>query len=272
MALPSSGPLSLGAIGAEFGKGNPISLGQLYGVAGGIPTSGTISIGQFYSKSAQIDINISNTVNPNINTLLTNAGWDGQAKVRLIVNAGTLVNTLVIPTRAYPRGIELHIGAGAIVGGERTSGTAIYTRSNLAIYNSGSVRGGGGDGGEGGRAWAEYGSKRVWGIGGYGGRGEGFAPGTLTITGWSYGSSGSTETYSGAVLGGQTQPWATGGSGDRGGAWGTGGVSGDRGTYGGSYSVGGTDFGYPGGRAGYYIDGTAYTTWPTVGERLGGAV
>ena len=50
MALPSTGPLTLSQIAAEFGKAN--NLGALYGVTAGIPSSGSISMGMFYGKSA----------------------------------------------------------------------------------------------------------------------------------------------------------------------------------------------------------------------------
>lgn len=49
MALPSSGTITLNQIKAEFGKGN--NLKDYYGVAPGIPTSGTIKITDFYGSS-----------------------------------------------------------------------------------------------------------------------------------------------------------------------------------------------------------------------------
>jgi hypothetical protein len=52
MALPTSGPLSLNDIAGEFGGATPHSLSEYYGVAAGIPTSGTISISDFYGASA----------------------------------------------------------------------------------------------------------------------------------------------------------------------------------------------------------------------------
>ena len=52
MALPTSGPLSLDDIAGEFGGTTPHSLSEYYGVAAGIPTSGTISISDFYGASA----------------------------------------------------------------------------------------------------------------------------------------------------------------------------------------------------------------------------
>lgn len=55
MTLPSSGPLSLSAIQGEFGGSNPISLSEYYGVASGIPTSGSIDISDFYGSEISID-------------------------------------------------------------------------------------------------------------------------------------------------------------------------------------------------------------------------
>lgn len=52
MALQTSGAISLANIQTEFGGSNPISLSEYYGVASGIPASGTISIGDFYGASA----------------------------------------------------------------------------------------------------------------------------------------------------------------------------------------------------------------------------
>ncbi len=52
MALPSSGQLSLDDIQTEFGGSNPIGLSEYYGVASGVPSSGTIDISDFYGTSA----------------------------------------------------------------------------------------------------------------------------------------------------------------------------------------------------------------------------
>lgn len=62
MALPTSGPLSLNDIQTEFGGSNPISLSEYYagganvpagttGTYGAVPSSGTISIRNFYGTS-----------------------------------------------------------------------------------------------------------------------------------------------------------------------------------------------------------------------------
>lgn len=62
MALPTSGPLSLANIQTEFGGANPISLSEYYaggslvpagttGTNGAVPSSGTISIANFYGTT-----------------------------------------------------------------------------------------------------------------------------------------------------------------------------------------------------------------------------
>jgi hypothetical protein len=62
MTLPTSGPLSLADIQTEFGGSNPISLSEYYaggayvpagttGTNGPVPSSGTISISNFYGTS-----------------------------------------------------------------------------------------------------------------------------------------------------------------------------------------------------------------------------
>ena len=62
MALPTSGPLTLAQIQGEFGGSNPISLSEYYaggglvppgttGTYGAVPSSGAISIRNFYGTS-----------------------------------------------------------------------------------------------------------------------------------------------------------------------------------------------------------------------------
>jgi len=52
MALQSSGAISLLDVQNEFGGSNPIGINEYYGVAAGVPSSGTISLYDFYGKSA----------------------------------------------------------------------------------------------------------------------------------------------------------------------------------------------------------------------------
>ena len=52
MALPTSGPISLADIAAEFGGSTPHSLSEYYGAASGVPASGTIDFADFYGTSA----------------------------------------------------------------------------------------------------------------------------------------------------------------------------------------------------------------------------
>lgn len=65
MAIPSSGPLAFTAIQTEFGGSNPIGLNEYYaggayvaagtsGTNGPVPSSGQISVNQFYGTTAEI--------------------------------------------------------------------------------------------------------------------------------------------------------------------------------------------------------------------------
>ena len=52
MTLQSSGAISLADIADEFGGSAPHSLSEYYGVAAGVPSSGTIDFADFYGTSA----------------------------------------------------------------------------------------------------------------------------------------------------------------------------------------------------------------------------
>lgn len=98
MTLPSSGPLTLADIQTEFGGSNPISLSEYYaggayvpagttGTYGAVPSSGTISIQNFYGTSNVLisitDQTISGyTVYPDVSETAYNlggvAGQDGK--------------------------------------------------------------------------------------------------------------------------------------------------------------------------------------------------
>lgn len=54
MALQSSGAISLQDIATEFGGSTPHSISEYYGVASGVPSSGTIDFADFYGTSAGI--------------------------------------------------------------------------------------------------------------------------------------------------------------------------------------------------------------------------
>ena len=91
MAVPT-GTASLLDIQNEFGGSNPISLSEYYGVADGVPASGTISINDFRGKSNifYLDIN-SNTANAVVSTLATNAGWNGSAPIEVFIASNIYV-------------------------------------------------------------------------------------------------------------------------------------------------------------------------------------
>jgi hypothetical protein len=100
MAIPSSGPLSLTDIQTEFGGTNPISLNEYYaggglvpagtsGTYGAVPSSGAISIQNFYGTSALVVP--TGLIVPLYNTTTVPSGWSAftLADGRMIVGAGS---------------------------------------------------------------------------------------------------------------------------------------------------------------------------------------
>ena len=88
MTLPTSGPISLSDIQGEFGGSNPISLSEYYaggayvpagttGTYGAVPSSGAISVQNFYGTSAAPTITLTNrSVTYSSGGILSaNAGW-----------------------------------------------------------------------------------------------------------------------------------------------------------------------------------------------------
>ena len=278
MALPSSGAISIAQIAGEFGGTAPHSLSEFYGVASGIPTSGTISLSHFYGKSNAFTFTLSaNTAQPNIRSLATSAGWNGSAPLICNITAA-LINSLDLGSTAFSGGLTLNISAGTRIGGVggvfggSSAGPAIKTRVPVIINNLGIISGGGGAGGSGARASVTYGSSTVTSDGGDGGRGQGFSSvSSLTITAAQNGLEGIQATFSGSVAGGQTKPWVRGGTGGRGGDWGQSGAIGfDDFSYGGSYDsfyVNGS--GVAGNQPGAAVDGNSFVSWSSQGTRLG---
>ena len=151
MAIPSAGSaLALSAIQTEFGGSNPISMSEYYaggdnvpsgttGDSGNIPSSGTISMSQFYGSTNRVSIALtisSTTQNYNI---YSNKGGT--------YSAGNSDITLTVQ---------------AIVGSSSTGGYGIDTGSQWAsgdtvkIINNNQIVGAGGEGGNGGNADAAH--------------------------------------------------------------------------------------------------------------------
>lgn len=96
MALQSSGAISLQDIEDEFGGAGSISLSEYYRNGGkvtsnntSVPTSGTIDFADFYGTVKRFEYTFSSSAKEvNLNTTLTNAGWDGSAPVLITINSG----------------------------------------------------------------------------------------------------------------------------------------------------------------------------------------
>lgn len=81
MPLQSSGAISLDNIQTEFGGSNPIGIDEYYG-RGGAPASGTISIGDFYGRSAGATL----TLTSSATFTVSGAGTQGNPYVATSTN------------------------------------------------------------------------------------------------------------------------------------------------------------------------------------------
>lgn len=178
MALPSSGPLTLANIQTEFGGSNPIGLNEYYaggayvtagtsGTYGAVPSSGAISIRNFYGTSSATVLTVNSTIT-NYN-IFTSAGSPTTA-VNVILNitsSGVIggVGTTALLVGQFPTGSTITInnsgiirgfgGAAGISTNGGNAGDAInanYANQTVVINNLAGafIQGGGGGGGTGG--------------------------------------------------------------------------------------------------------------------------
>lgn len=200
MPLPSSGPLSMAQINAEFGRGNNLNAyrGTTYYTSGGGPftfSSGAISFSDFYGTQATsptFSFSItSNQDRANLRSLAVAAGWNGTSAVVATLNAGVYIYSTVVGTAAltidgsWPGGVTLVnngfiMGMGGTGGGTTYNGST-YTQNYLISAGSNAINlgvsctiqnnsyiGGGGGGGA-----SNLGAFAVGGYGGGGGAGGG---------------------------------------------------------------------------------------------------
>jgi hypothetical protein len=192
MALPGSGVLGVSDIVDEFGGSAPHGLSEYYRGGGlvsdspsntGVPTSGTIAIGDFYGAASAVLLNItiaSNTNNYDLYTAVSaNPAYvPGATTITATINSGVTVGSTSSGTYAFS--VPSAFGAGDIItvvnngtvlgaggsGGNGVApgtgpgvqppgnpgGNAVYVNRPTTINNAGTLAGAGGGGGSSGSA------------------------------------------------------------------------------------------------------------------------
>ena len=316
MALPTSGPITLTDIQTEFGGTAPTSLNEYYaggayvpagtsGTYGAVPSSGEISLRNFYGTSNAFiptPFPPGNTANVDLRSYALSQGWNGNSQVQFTVDSGTTLYSTSTSTPAltisgsFPNGVVLVVN-GSITGrGGNTpgqsglgAGASVFTGPSFScsIYHNGAPPPGG-DGGTGlyvnGVLVTITNAGTI--AGGGGGGGSNFFAPDPAFTRYSGGGGGG---GAGGGLGawsgcsniwvgqyGQDATLTTPGAGGFGGPGGTGGEGGSGGALGqpGQSGFGRTGYSvfYPpaaGGAAGYSVVGDATITWIATGTRLG---
>ena len=305
MPLPCPGPAAISFLDIqnEFEGSNPIELNEYYRNGGlvpsnntSVPTSGTISLDNFFCAVNEIVVYITaTTTNVNVQSLF-GGYWTQNVPKRLIINPGVVVGgtntisyalnipsgfggTVKIDNNGSIRGFGGYGGGTYYGNGGTNGGPAIFAgASGISIDNQGTIYGGGGGGGAGG-----YGGGGIYlsgftiprqvnyttgGQGGTGGNGLGYLD-TIT-TAPPYGAT--SLIYHGPKDGGiNAGRGAVGGDGGARGSGGNPGLTGSNGI-----DESGSDpgwvtgkTGYNGGLAGYYIVNNANVTWTTLGTVAG---
>ena len=313
MPLNGSGPISIGgstagqSINLEFGRTatQQTSMSQLYrggGIVGSgapnVPTSGTISLSQFYGAANRISQTITisaNQTNYVFNTAKVTGYQAGLMDITLVINSGIFVSSnttggagLLVDTSWSPGDTLAIVNSGFIVGMGGSGGNGAYRISKtgypataggggglalqaqraVSVNNAGTIAGGGGGGGAGDiRSVVSPGepptSTTVYGGGGGGGR-----TGSTNSPGGAGGyNSPATEQAGRPGNPGTLSAAGTGGSGS---FPGTGGYSG---ATGGGWGAAGSSGAGPdssgGGSGGAAISGNSNITWVATGTRIG---
>lgn len=308
MALQLTGPINMQDLATEFGGGVPHALSEYYRGGGlvpnasanlSIPTSGAISLGNFYGGTRRIEVTVtisSNQTNYVFNTAKVPGYVAGIMDVTFVINSGVILSAS--STGAYAGNVDTSwaagdtvriINNGVIVGcggaGGRGSdvsagssgapgGPAFIAQRSITFTNNGTIAGGGGGGG-GGQGYTgifsdgESGSTpTAQGGGGGGGRSSAAAN---SAGGTRDGGAG---TYSGPGAGGPRAPGAGGtttinnatGAGGSGGGWGAAGAAGTTSL---TSPIGPSPGPYGPGSGGASIAGNGNITWLATGTRLG---
>ena len=194
MACPSSGQIKIQDIVDEFGGSTPHSLSEYYRDGGevpsnntNVPTSGTISLSNFYDAVNEIIVTVSSgTTNYSCSTAF-GSHWTSAVPKRLIINSGVTIGgtgsnpALTIEgsmagTFIVQNGGTITGYGGAAQGGTGGSAVKVLTdnSSGITFNNTGSLQAGGGGGGTGGDSGAggTGGNGGAGGAGGEGGNGN----------------------------------------------------------------------------------------------------
>jgi hypothetical protein len=307
MALQSSGAISLSDLATEFPDTTPHSLSEFYRGGGkvpdaagnsAVPTSGAISLGNFYGAVNRVAINItlsSNQTNYVLNTAKASGYVAGVSDIVLTINSGVYCSSNVVGTpgldvdTSWASGDTISIvnngfivGMGGAGGQGRTSGS--WSQATNTCSSSG-----GSAGSAGGLAFRAQRSVSVNNAGTIagGGGGGGGGPGVCTSGIFDSESgmySGGSYTNGGGGGGGRSSSAANSAGGASGGgtlvnagnqgtvsAAGTGGTSAGlaNGGNGGGWGASGSSAGLAGGSGGAAVNGNPNITWVATGTRNG---
>lgn len=160
MALPSSGTLTLAQVQTEFGGSSPISLSEYYRGGAyvttnntGVPTSGAISLNNFYGAVKQFSFTISTsfTTTQDLRSLALSAGWNGADPVVATIASGVTIRGASGAGGGNGASVVPY-GSNNVTGSAGSTGLTVSGSfpAGVSLINNGIIYGGGGGGGGGG--------------------------------------------------------------------------------------------------------------------------
>lgn len=180
MAIQGSGSINMTDIAAEFGGSVPHSLSEYYRNGGAVPgnntnvpTSGTISLSNFYNAVNEIQYVVSSSTTNFQTSSAFGSNWSTAVPKRLTINSGVTVGssngnpamviessmggTLIVHNSGSIQGTGgsgsssgSGGGAGPAVRSDQNGSITFYNNSGASIYAGGGGGGRGGNGGTGG--------------------------------------------------------------------------------------------------------------------------
>ena len=163
-ALVSSGTIKITDITGEFGGSTPHSLSEYYRSGGligdnntNVPTSGAISLSNFYSAVNSTTRTLANSTDVNLSTTF-GADWTSTIPKVLSIPSGVTIGGVSSTALTIPSGMGGTLvinNAGSIIGrggaaGANGGDAIIAQSSGVTINNTGNIYAGGGGGGLGG--------------------------------------------------------------------------------------------------------------------------
>jgi hypothetical protein len=163
MAITSSGAITFANLQSEFGGSHPITISEYYRNAGAVPgnntnvpTSGVISLSNFYGAVNELAATSSGSASTYNVSAAFSSSWTSAIPKRLTINSGVAFGHVTVPSNMGGTLTIDHSGSMQGLGGSANSGAGSTAMTiqvagvTINMLSGSTISGGGGGGGLGG--------------------------------------------------------------------------------------------------------------------------